>query len=1523
MWFLLHKSVWTAHVQRRALLVLTALVLIAVTVTQKPVHAGSTATAWAYKGPMLTARTAPGYGVVNGRIYALGGWNAGYLCAYLNTVEVYNPAADVWSPLAAMPTARENLKAGAWSGKLYAVGGSTGCGPLTGANEVYDPVTNTWASLREMPTARTAHGVGVVNGILYAVGGGGNSGKLVEAYDIAANTWSVKASMRVSRTGAAVADLNDRLYVFGGIDYSASTPVNLASAEVYDPAANTWTLLAPMPAARTAVAAVAVNGIIYVIGGNNEQVLASVLAYSPATNSWSDMPPLNSVRTNAGAAAVGNVLYAFGGFTGSPYDPASHLTSLEALGSETAPTEPAPQTGAGTVTFDIPSSGGRWLATTTMPNTMTIGYGRIRANSGQAVPAGLAIFGIRQNNVLISEAAIPAAKLIRSGRIFAEINGPVNTGLAIANPNDQTVSISFVFNDSLAGRNVQSGSTTIPPNGQISAFLNADPFHGPSSLQGTLTFTASAPVAALAIRGLTNQAPRSEFLISTLPVVEVPTSVTEPLYISQFADGNGSKTQLILINPTDSTITGRVRWTDASGNPVAISVTGPFCSTACSGASFTYRIAPASGFQVQTSGLSGTLVSGRIAIEPDAGNAAPAGTAIFAYNTAGFTVTEAGVEAIRARQAFRMYAELSTGIQTALAIASTGSAMTVDLSLTTTAGASTGYTARIAVPANGKTAAFLNDIPGFENVPRPFRGVLRASGPCCFAMVGLRTRYNERNEFLMTTTAPAPEDAGAPSTEMVFPHFAIGGGLQMEFVLFGAGNASASGALSFYTQQGASLSMDLATWQEIESVTQPIQAALGGTIALPGGSTVVIPPGFLKNDQRVTVSLLPAMPRQVPSGLLSSVGPAISITFPRGAANPGQTSALSAERAAANELSPGIQVNIITSSLPTDPDSYVQLAEVEPPQAKVQSNIGMFTALPGSTASATLVPAYLVNFTSQSAEDSSYTVNMGNVTWNRLLPTYPVRYGGRIWDAASRTWLAMDSPTVSLKRGVKTCVLVHGMLSRVEDAFSEGSDCTSRIGTANGCEQVVGFNYDWTKGINDSGASLAAFLDSLATTYGITNAVVEAHSEGGPVAVSGLAQTQSGIQVNNLVTLGSPLTGTTAADKGEQVLAWLAYNTVSSTCPGALKLRQVPDSLAMPLRKAIGMAAPFLRDLTTTSGTSGNLARARDQLNQNHRETAVTAVAGTGGSLLPEWTGTDIRSLWNGWLFDSSQQDSIVNGPSARGENSGLNVKNALTFALEHTALECDERVIRAVGLSVNSGTTTTTRTLTVTKSGAGTGTVASTPTGIACGVTCTGTFQDRVQVTLTATAASGSRFTGWSGSCSGTGSCTLTMDGNKTVTATFEASQTLTYTGSFSASFPSFTEPTLGCIFTSRMSGAITLTLTTSSDGTISGSARIPATVNTTPASSTVPGGSCTSGSSSPVLQGSASGTDQNITGTFSDQSTDRPYTMTFTGRRSGDTVTASSITISRTFQTTNNGSVTGSFPRTVSISNVELRRQ
>jgi uncharacterized repeat protein (TIGR02543 family) len=75
---------------------------------------------------------------------------------------------------------------------------------------------------------------------------------------------------------------------------------------------------------------------------------------------------------------------------------------------------------------------------------------------------------------------------------------------------------------------------------------------------------------------------------------------------------------------------------------------------------------------------------------------------------------------------------------------------------------------------------------------------------------------------------------------------------------------------------------------------------------------------------------------------------------------------------------------------------------------------------------------------------------------------------------------------------------------------------------------------------------------------------------------------------------------------------------------------------------------------------------------------------------------------------------------------------------------------------------------LTVVKAGHGGGTVKSSPAGITCGSTCTHKFAPGAVVTLTATPKSGSTFTGWTGACSGTGSCVVTMSAARTVKANF-----------------------------------------------------------------------------------------------------------------------------------------------------------
>lgn len=86
----------------------------------------------------------------------------------------------------------------------------------------------------------------------------------------------------------------------------------------------------------------------------------------------------------------------------------------------------------------------------------------------------------------------------------------------------------------------------------------------------------------------------------------------------------------------------------------------------------------------------------------------------------------------------------------------------------------------------------------------------------------------------------------------------------------------------------------------------------------------------------------------------------------------------------------------------------------------------------------------------------------------------------------------------------------------------------------------------------------------------------------------------------------------------------------------------------------------------------------------------------------------------------------------------------------------------------------TTPRTLTVLKAGNGFGKITSNPTGIDCGDTCSTTFENNTLVTLLATPEEGSFFSGWSGECSGTEKCTVSINGDKTVEAIFARSSSV-----------------------------------------------------------------------------------------------------------------------------------------------------
>ncbi|MGQ0562299.1 MAG: hypothetical protein ACT443_10535, partial [Gemmatimonadota bacterium] len=66
---------------------------------------------------------------------------------------------------------------------------------------------------------------------------------------------------------------------------------------------------------------------------------------------------------------------------------------------------------------------------------------------------------------------------------------------------------------------------------------------------------------------------------------------------------------------------------------------------------------------------------------------------------------------------------------------------------------------------------------------------------------------------------------------------------------------------------------------EADSASQSVSATRGGVISLPSGSSLTVPPGALAKDRLISISVLPALPQQPPSGAIVGVGPAFRMRF--------------------------------------------------------------------------------------------------------------------------------------------------------------------------------------------------------------------------------------------------------------------------------------------------------------------------------------------------------------------------------------------------------------------------------------------------------------------------------------------------------------------------------------------------------------------------------------------------------------------------------------------------------------------
>jgi poly(3-hydroxybutyrate) depolymerase len=137
--------------------------------------------------------------------------------------------------------------------------------------------------------------------------------------------------------------------------------------------------------------------------------------------------------------------------------------------------------------------------------------------------------------------------------------------------------------------------------------------------------------------------------------------------------------------------------------------------------------------------------------------------------------------------------------------------------------------------------------------------------------------------------------------------------------------------------------------------------------------------------------------------------------------------------------------------------------------------------------------------------------------------------------------------------------------------------------------------------------------------------------------------------------------------------------------------------------------------------------------------------------------------------FDVFAAAGGTNKAIARAFNATADASGQVVIQLTRNGP--DQPKISGITVAGGSGGSETYYALTVSKSGTGSGTVGSSPPGIRCGSTCAASYASGASVTLTATANAGSTFSGWSGACSGTSDCTVSMSAARTVTAAFNSS--------------------------------------------------------------------------------------------------------------------------------------------------------
>lgn len=243
-------------------------------------------------------------------------------------------APSGWNEAAAMPWPAQEIYAATWKGRIVVAGGlvSRQGEPLHVEDRVavFDPAPGTWSELPRLPEPRHHPMVMATGDQLHVVGGyartaAGDWVNTTTAWTLDAKGWVEAAPLPTPQAEAVGVGLDDRLHLITGRSPGAANAQWNDQLDVDRHLARIdgrWETARPAPMARNSAAAAVLDGAIWVAGGRTVSGggTGRLDRYDPAADRWDTLAPIprsetanNQVGGGLAMAAVSGRLVAFGG----------------------------------------------------------------------------------------------------------------------------------------------------------------------------------------------------------------------------------------------------------------------------------------------------------------------------------------------------------------------------------------------------------------------------------------------------------------------------------------------------------------------------------------------------------------------------------------------------------------------------------------------------------------------------------------------------------------------------------------------------------------------------------------------------------------------------------------------------------------------------------------------------------------------------------------------------------------------------------------------------------------------------------------------------------------------------------------------------------------------------------------------------------------------------------------------------------------------------------------------------------